>query len=86
VGKAWPYEQSGEKKEHRHEKAVGSENDSVKADPRLRVGMTEISVGNKGMKVRARSSAALRVVALGAALVCAGATDEEIDVMRAPAG
>ena len=44
--KAWPDEQSGEKKEHRHEEAVGGENDAVKADPRLGIGVTEIGVGN----------------------------------------
>jgi hypothetical protein len=38
------------------------------------------------MKVRARSSAALRVAAFGIALVCAAATELEMDVMRAPAG
>src|SRR6266404_2586201 len=37
-------------------------------------------------KVRARSSAALRAVALGAVRTSAFATDEEIEVMRAPAG
>jgi hypothetical protein len=36
-------------------------------------------------KVRARSSAALRALACGAALVAADATEWEIDVMRAPA-
>jgi hypothetical protein len=36
--------------------------------------------------VRARSSAALRALAFGAALVSADATESEIDVMRAPAG
>src|SRR3990170_427562 len=37
-------------------------------------------------KVRVRSSAALRVVAVGAALVCAEATAWEIDVMCALTG
>ena len=32
MGKAWPYKQSGEKKEHRHEEAVGGEHDGVKAE------------------------------------------------------
>jgi hypothetical protein len=49
MSKAWPYEQSREKEEHRHEEAVGGENDRVKAEPRLGIGMTEMSVGNDGM-------------------------------------
>jgi hypothetical protein len=36
------------------------------------------------MKVRARSSAALRALAFGAALACVGAAELEIDVMHAP--
>jgi hypothetical protein len=38
------------------------------------------------MKVRARSSAALRALALGAALTSAAAAESEIVVMCAPAG
>jgi hypothetical protein len=38
------------------------------------------------MKVRARSSAAFRVLAFGAARIPAGASELEMDVMRAPAG
>src|ERR1700730_3247636 len=37
-------------------------------------------------KVRARSSAALRVLAFGTARISAGAAELEMDVMRAPAG
>src|ERR1700694_266968 len=37
-------------------------------------------------KGRARSSAALRVLAFGAARIFVGATELEMDVMRAPAG
>jgi hypothetical protein len=37
------------------------------------------------MKVRARSSAALRVLAFGAALISADATVLEIDAMQTPA-
>src|ERR1700716_530784 len=47
--KAWPYEQSGEKEKHRHEEAVGGENDGIEADPRLGIGVTEIGVGNDSM-------------------------------------
>ena len=47
--KAWPDEQSGQKKEHRHEEAVGGQNHAVKADPGLGIGVTEIGVGNDRM-------------------------------------
>ena len=49
VPKVRPDEQPGQKKEHRHEEAVGGENDGVEAGPRLGIGMTEIGVGNDGM-------------------------------------
>ena len=49
VLEARPHEQSRQKKEHRHEEAVGGENDHVETDPRLGVGMTEIGVGDDGV-------------------------------------
>jgi len=41
-----PDEQSGQKKEHRHEEAVGGGNHRIEADPGLRIGVTEVGIGN----------------------------------------
>ena len=49
VRKARPDEQPGQKKEHRHEEAVGGENDHVEADPEFGIGVTEIGVGDDRM-------------------------------------
>ena len=48
-GEARPDKQPRQKKEHRHEKAVGRENDHVEADPRLGIGVAEIGIGNDGV-------------------------------------
>ena len=49
VAEARPDEQAGQEEEHRHEEAVGGENDHVETDPRLGIGVTEIGVGNDGV-------------------------------------
>ena len=49
AGDARPGEQSRQEEEHRHEEAVGGEHDHVEADPGLRIGVTEIGIGDDGV-------------------------------------